>query len=194
MSQGLIIYLHGFASRGQSPKSISLAENLVNHTVVAPDLPLEPERVEELITNIVESHHERPVVFVGTSLGGFWANYFAQRFDAPCVIANPSPWPSVTMAQRLGADIQVYGSDQTIRVTEDDIAGFLRAETYLLNNTNGALINLFVAKDDEQLNYQDMLAAFPFTAYQEVTETGGHRFERNWYKVVRRVSELVGDV
>lgn len=190
----LVIYLHGFASKGESPKSIALAENLVNHTVVAPDLPIDPVKVERIVNDIVESHHERPVVFVGTSLGGFWANYFAQRYDAPCVIANPSPQPSVTMAARLGKELPVYGTDRTIQVTESDIAGFLRAEEYLAHNTNGALINLFVAKDDEQLDYNEMIQAFPFTALIAVTETGGHRFERNWYMVVKRVRELVDDV
>ena len=190
----LVIYLHGFASKGESPKSIALAENLVNHTVVAPDLPIDPVEVERIVNDIVESHHERPVVFVGTSLGGFWANYFAQRYDAPCVIANPSPQPAATMASRLGKELPVYGTNRTIRVTESDIAEFLRAESYLVNNTNGALINLFVAKDDEQLDYNEMLQAFPFTAATVATETGGHRFERNWYMVVKRVRELVDDV
>ena len=190
----LVIYLHGFASKGESPKSMALAENLVNHTVVAPDLPIDPVEVERIVNNIVESHHERPVVFVGTSLGGFWANYFAQRYDALCVIANPSPQPSVTMAARLGKELPVYGTNRTIRVTETDIAGFLRAEDYLVNNTNGALISLFVAKDDEQLDYREMLEAFPFTAFKAVMETGGHRFERHWYLVVKRVKELVDDV
>ena len=190
----LVIYLHGFASKGESPKSMALAENLVNHTVVAPDLPINPVEVERIVNDIVESHHERPVVFVGTSLGGFWANYFAQRFDAPCVIANPSPQPSATMALRLGKELPVYGTNRTIQVTPDDLAGFLRAEDYLARNTNGALINLFVAQDDEQLSCDEMLRAFPFTESTVVTETGGHRFERNWYQVVKRVKELVGDV
>jgi len=191
---GLVIYLHGFASKGESPKSILLAENLAGHTVVAPDLPLDPAALEQQITEIVESHHERPVVFVGTSLGGFWANYFAQRFDAPCVIANPSPSPSVTLARRANQDTPVYGTDRTVRVTDVVLSGLLRAESYLVNNTNGALINLFVAKDDEQLDYQAMLAAFPFTAFKAVMETGGHRFEQHWPLVVKRVKELVGDV
>jgi predicted esterase YcpF (UPF0227 family) len=49
---------------------------------------------------------------------------------------------------------------------------------------NGALINLFIALDDEVIDAQQMLAAFPHYKYLKTFEKAGHRFEQHWPEVV----------
>ena len=74
MSKGIVLYCHGFASSGKGPKSIALIEALGEDNVAAPDLPVTPAAVEELLDGIVAGAIQKSgknVVLVGTSLGGF---------------------------------------------------------------------------------------------------------------------------
>jgi 5'-nucleotidase len=40
------------------------------------------------------------VILVGNSLGGYYANYFAEKFNLPCVLINPSLYPNITLVKR----------------------------------------------------------------------------------------------
>lgn len=97
-----IIYLHGFASIGTSPKSDALVAAFGRDCVFSPNLPTDPEQTIAIVSEIVARVVNFPLIFVGTSLGGFWAHYFAQRFDAACIMVNPSMNPAEKVAERVG--------------------------------------------------------------------------------------------
>lgn len=132
-----------------------------------------------------------PIVFIGTSLGGFWANYFAHKYDTKCVLVNPSISPSVNMAKRVGVDCTNYATGEPIVVTLDIVAQYVALQNEASEMCNGALINLFLAMDDDILDYRTTLVALPFTNTIVVTETGGHRYESKWPAVVTFVRTLL---
>jgi uncharacterized protein len=186
-----VIYLHGFASVGNSPKAHALREALIEHTVLAPDLPIDPELVIAQVDRIVRNAASWPIVFVGTSLGGFWANYFAQKYDAPCVLVNPALRPSKTLYQWVGKAAKNYATGENVEVTLKDIASFAKIEMESEGNHNGALIHVFAAKDDDVINYQDVLDQVRFSKSLTLTKDGGHRFESHWGMVVDKVNEVI---
>jgi hypothetical protein len=53
------------------------------------------------------------------------------------------------------------------------------------------LVNVFAAKDDEVVPYESVLEAYPFNAFECVTETGGHRFVDHWDLVISRIKALM---
>jgi hypothetical protein len=169
-----IIYTHGFRSQGNSFKSVALRERFGDDNVVYPDLPTNADATEAILDKIVKENTNFPIVFVGTSLGGFWANYIAQKYDIPCVIVNPCFKPSISLKK--------YG---------ENVDGYAQREVWLENNTNGNLISLFVAKNDTVLSAKEMLAAYPHTASTTILKDGGHRFDIHWNLVVDKVSEIV---
>lgn len=183
-----IVYLHGFGSAGNSPKSQALKAVFGDDAVISPDLPMDPDEVIAKIATIVHENKEYPIIFVGTSLGGFYANYFAQRYDAPCVLVNPSTKPSVTMAKRLGKNTN-YVTGAEFEITDRHIATF-EAMEHAVEDQNGALISLFVAEDDDILDPSIALQYFPFTKTKVVTKDGGHRFEKHWDTVVDYIKTL----
>jgi len=185
-----IIYLHGFASIGSGEKSAAMIAEFGVDNVIAPDLPFDADEVEHTLTAIIGGLKSYPIILVGTSLGGFWANYMAQRWDIPCILINPSMSPSVSMKHRIGTQCNYYTGDEIV-VTEENVQKFIKREQYLAKNTNGALIHLFVAKDDAVLNPADMIAAVPYFASRTIKETGGHRFEGNWPEVIQKIKEIV---
>ena len=92
---------------------------------------------------------------------------FAQKYDAPCVIINPSMQPSRTMSTRIGIACVNYNTGVAFDVTQDHVDQYVACETAIANNTNGALINVFLARDDDLLNYRETLHAIPFAASTE---------------------------
>jgi predicted esterase YcpF (UPF0227 family) len=186
-----VIYLHGFASVGESPKSQSLRDALSEHVVFAPDLPVNPNEVIQKVNDLVRNVESWPLVFVGTSLGGFWANYFSQKYDAPCVLVNPALTPSKTLYEWVGKSAKNYSTGQSVEVTLTDIEHFSNYEKEINRDQNGYLIHLFAAKDDEVISYLDVLTQIRYTNSTLVTEDGGHRFESHWSMVVDKVKELI---
>ena len=83
----MILYLHGFNSSPQSHKAKLLGRYLAERGLAAhyacPSLPpLAPDAVREIERSLTQEH----LCFVGSSLGGFYATYFAEKHAAV--------WPS----------------------------------------------------------------------------------------------------
>lgn len=90
-----IIYLHGFKSSPLSIKGQMLQRFCNEHSTLAlhrPDLNMAPLDAMNLVSNMIESMQE--VALIGSSLGGFYATYLAQKHDIPAVLINPAlePW------------------------------------------------------------------------------------------------------
>ena len=188
-----IIYLHGFASIGNSDKSAALRAKFGAENVAAPDLPVDPDEVESIVNQIISQNTSYPVIFVGTSLGGFWAHYFSQKWDAPCVIVNPATNPSVLLRKYIDAPAHNYYKNTPVPVTEKMLEGYAAREAWLQQegNTNGSLINMFVATDDAVIDHKFTRAALPHTKLYAVMPNGGHRFMAHWDKVVAAVAGIM---
>lgn len=84
-TENKILYVHGFASSGSSGTVMTLRSHFRNWRVVAPDLPIDPFEALELLRETVL--RERPMVVVGTSMGGM---YTQQLWGVPRIVVNPS--------------------------------------------------------------------------------------------------------
>ena len=191
----MIVYLHGFASSGTSAKVDALRERFGHDAVIAPDLPFDPNEVFKMVNDLVSNFIAvrktgEKLVFVGTSLGAFYANFFGHVYDCPAVLVNPSGNPSETLKARLGPNVNyMTGEEFMVSMAHLDKLAMMRkhvAEIY-----SGALVSLFVARNDEVIPYESMLESFPFTSKTVVMEDGGHRFTEHWNLVVDRVGEIL---
>ncbi len=79
------MYVHGFASSGSSGTVMSLRRHLIDCEVIAPDLPVDPFEVLELLRAMVQN--ESPEIIIGTSMGGM---YVQQLRGVPRIVVNPS--------------------------------------------------------------------------------------------------------
>lgn len=79
------MYVHGFASSGNSGTVMALRRHLEGWQVIAPDLPVDPFEALELLRGIVRD--EQPCIVVGTSMGGM---YTQQLWGVPRIVVNPS--------------------------------------------------------------------------------------------------------
>ena len=82
-----ILFVHGFASSGQTGSVATLRLLLPGATVLAPDLPVEPSEAMELLRGLVASEH--PDLIIGTSMG---AMYSEMLYGTDRILVNPASW------------------------------------------------------------------------------------------------------
>ena len=80
-----ILYVHGFASSGQSGTVTKLRELLPGAEVIAPDLPVHPAEAMALLRGICAE--DKPHLVIGTSMGGMFAEML-YGFDR--ILVNPA--------------------------------------------------------------------------------------------------------
>lgn len=97
-----ILYLHGFASSGNSGTAKEIQECLPNCKVISPDLPIHPSEAIALIHKIIDEQEIDLVI--GTSMGSYFA---AQISDTMKILVNPSFHVSRMMKNRLGDNYEM---------------------------------------------------------------------------------------
>lgn len=92
-----ILYVHGFASSGDSGTARTIQKYLPKCRVISPDLPIDPDEAIALLKRIVAE--QKIDVVVGTSMGAM----FAQKLRGiRKVLVNPSFHVSESMRRRIG--------------------------------------------------------------------------------------------
>ena len=85
MAGKTMLYVHGFASSGQSGTVTRLRTVMPQARVIAPDLPVNPHEAIALLHTICEQ--EKPDLIIGTSMGGMYTEQL-RGFDRICI--NPA--------------------------------------------------------------------------------------------------------
>ena len=89
-----VMYVHGFASSGQSGTVTRIREVLPNATVIAPDLPVHPEEAMALLRETCS--REKPDLIIGTSMGGMYAEML---YGYDRILVNPALQMGDTMKE-----------------------------------------------------------------------------------------------
>ena len=100
MAGKTILYVHGFASSGQSGTVKRLREVMPQAKVVAPDIPIHPQEGIALLQQVCQE--EQPDLIIGTSMGGMYAEQL-RGFYRICV--NP--------ALEMGETMRTHGMTGT---------------------------------------------------------------------------------
>lgn len=102
----LIFYFHGYGSSPNTDKVARLREAFPNDEVLAPSIPVDyrtaDRELSAFIMNALLDHMTcGTIVFIGTSLGGYWAMSKAREFGVASVLINPSFDPAESL-QKYG--------------------------------------------------------------------------------------------
>ena len=98
-----ILYVHGFASSGQTGSVKTLRLLLPEAEVIAPDLPVEPRDASVLLNEVCVS--EKPDAIIGTSMGGMYAEML-YGFDR--ILVNPAFQLADTILKNNGMGRQEF--------------------------------------------------------------------------------------
>ncbi len=134
-----ILYVHGFASSGQSGTVTRLRTVFPNATVIAPDLPIHPEEALSLLYNICKE--EKPDLIIGTSMGGMFTEKL-NGFDRICV--NPAMQMAETMKEHGMTGTQTFQNPR-----KDGIQEFY-VDKALVKEYKGVTEKNFKGQNEEQ--------------------------------------------
>lgn len=155
-----LIYLHGFRSSPASFKARLIDERMQalgrGADFVCPQLPASPAEAVALVSErLLPQLHD---TLVGSSLGGYYATWLAERHGCRAVLLNPAVEPARDLRGHVGPQ-KMFHSDAPF-VFEPRYLGELAAlevgaitfpERYLL----------VAAKGDELLDWREMVGRYP---------------------------------
>ena len=164
-----ILYLHGFASCGKGNKSLALQAHFGVENVTALDLPPSPIDTIHMIEEILASSSFD--LLIGSSLGGFYATYLAEKYQMKAVLINPSTQPWETLSSYVGwqkrfCDEEVFEFKAIYLEQLKTLQSLPQKGEYLL----------LLQSEDEVLDYTK--AQSLYNTHKVIVEYGGnHRFE-----------------
>jgi len=171
----MIAYLHGFNSSPQSHKARLLSQYLAVRNrapeYLCPELPPSAREAVAIVEALMQAHRG-PFCFVGSSLGGFYATYLAEKHDARAVLVNPAITPHVGLRPSLGPQRNLYTgasyelTAEHLRQWEELYCARVSPRRYLL----------LVETGDEVLDYREAVARYA-GAEQVVIPGGDHSLQ-----------------
>ena len=170
----MILYLHGFRSSPKSFKARVVQKALADagraHELICPQLPASPKEAMALSLLLAERHAPDNLAIIGSSLGGFYATWLAERLGVPAVLLNPSVNPLKNLEHHVGVTT-AWHSDEPFEFRREyiDELAALRIEKI----TRPERYFLIAATGDEVLDYRDMVAHYA-GAKQHVIEGSDH--------------------
>lgn len=188
MEKITIIYIHGFGSIGDSYKGQLLKDNFSNFDVLSPTFSYDTKKAVSEIKSLIEK--ENNLILVGTSLGGFYADYFNTFYSIPAVIINPLIEP-LGVENYIGENINYYTKEKFI-FTRESFNYLLKLKKDKEENSN--YLNriskpiVLLAEDDNLLDYKFAVSSFKNLDVR-VFPSGGHRFT-NSKEIIRAVSDI----
>jgi predicted esterase YcpF (UPF0227 family) len=178
-----IVYLHGLNSGPASVKAqqlgraISALDASSRPAYFVPQLHHRPADAMRAVmawldTTRGHSGNERPTL-VGSSLGGFYATFLAERYGARAVVINPAIRPAKSLASYLGPQRNTV-TGEAYELTRDHFAELDALQVARITEPRRYL--LLVQSGDELLDWQDAVA-FYGGAWQSVQGGGDHAFQ-----------------
>ena len=171
----MIVYIHGFNSSALSFKAGLLRRRMAQlrrtHDYVCPELPHEPQLAIRFLERIIDQYADRSVGLIGSSLGGFYATWLAERFGVRAVLVNPAVRPYELLAGGEGVQRNLYtGAQYELTRAHLDLLRTLEVRSITPDH-----YLLMVRTGDEVLDYRDAVTKYAGAA-QIVIEGGDHGF------------------
>ena len=171
-----LIYFHGFASSSESNKAnvikSYLSKKLNKTYIYIPDLNNNFQKaIKE--TNSFIDECDKPILFMGSSLGGYYASYYADIYKSKAIVINPAIPPLKNFEQYLGEN-ENYSTGEKFIITPQDIKFLRSLEPNKSNNHKNLLVLL--ESGDVVLNYNDTISYYS-GSHIDVCFGGSHSYE-----------------
>lgn len=183
-----LLYLHGFCSSPQSWKARRLGEALAASGKAAlfhcPELSHDPAIAITQAEQVLASHG--PCTLVGSSLGGFYATWLAERHDLRAVLINPAVVAALSLEAYLGPQTNLH-SGETFTFAPGHLTALRALEAPAITPQRYWLL---VEEGDEVLDCREAVRRYA-GARQTVLPGGDHSFTR-FPEFVSQIVEFAG--
>lgn len=178
----MLIYIHGFNSSPESFKANLLrkffASMNLTDTFLVPELSSIPSVAIQQLENLVQDNAlnsdamNSSVCLIGSSLGGYYATWLAEKYGFRAVLVNPAVNPVELFEGYLGMNRNIYTGEE-YELTADHVEQLINFDVNEITHPDRYL--LLLQTGDEILDYKiaiEKYAAVPTI----VEEGGGHEF------------------
>ena len=177
MDKTLLVYLHGFRSSprsskavmtGEAAKAMSSSEHFIEW--YCPQLLASPKSSMEMVINHIEQSKHDQLVVIGSSLGGYYGNYLAEKYGCKAVALNPAVRAPKELASHVGM-LTSYDTNEPYDFRSEYIDELQDLQINAI--TNPGRYFLIAAKGDELLDWKEMVDFYK-GAQQLVLEGSDH--------------------
>lgn len=189
MAAPAILYIHGFNSAPQSTKAQQLAAHLARHhpdtRCSAPALPNDPARAIALLEQAIVELGQP--LLLGSSLGGCYATYLAEKHRLRAVLVNPAVRPWRLFAGYLGPQVNHYTGEHW-ELTAAHVEALRALEVPAISRPEHFLVLLQTG--DETLDWRD--AADYYRDCSLLRQLGGSHGFDNFADVLPLIYRFAG--
>ena len=153
---------------GEAVKAMSTADNPIEW--YCPQLLASPMQSMDMVTEHIERSKADRIVVIGSSLGGFYANYLAEKYGCKAVALNPAVFAAKELAPHVGM-MTSYDSDEPFDFRPEYIDELKALQVERISDPRRYF--LIAAKGDELLDWNEMSAFYP-GAKQLILEGSDH--------------------
>ncbi|HUN68699.1 MAG TPA: YqiA/YcfP family alpha/beta fold hydrolase [Burkholderiales bacterium] len=190
----MLIYLHGFNSSPASHKAQVMKAHLEGRGLAQlyacpalPDTPGEAIGAIEAAIAASPAHRDpRTVTFLGSSLGGYYATYLAEKLDCRAVLVNPAITPHVGLAAYLGMQTNLH-TGLRYELTQAHLDGW---RELLVERVDPERYLLLLETGDEVLDWRQ--AARKYEGARMVIRQGGDHTLQSFPEHLGRILAFAG--
>ncbi len=173
----LVVYLHGFRSSPRSSKAVLTGEAIKNTSTsknpvewYCPQLLASPKASMDMVTKHIESSKHDRLLVIGSSLGGFYTNYLAEKYHCKAVVLNPAVRAARELAPHVGM-LTEYDTNEPFDFRPEYIDQLKALQVEQISDPERYF--LIAAKGDELLDWREMVGFYK-GAQQLVLEGSDH--------------------
>ena len=172
----MIVYLHGFNSAPSSHKARTMARFLADRGLgdkfECPALPHLPGEAIALIEGLPAMLAPRSVTFVGSSLGGFYATWLAEKHACRAILIQPAVFPHIGLEKYLGVQKNLYTGIE-YELTPAHLQGW---RELFVERVDPERYLLLLETGDEVLDYREAVGKYE-GARMVIREGGDHMLQ-----------------
>ncbi len=183
-----LLYIHGFNSSPRSHKAIVTGRWLAQHypevDFLCPPLSLFPQAAMTCLERVL-SEQGADVYLLGSSMGGFYATWLAQRHACKAVLINPAVAPWRGRDYLLGEQTNYHTGERCVfearhlkALRAFDVPSLKRPER----------VRVLLQTGDEVLDYR--LALEKYRACETLVERGGDHSFQNFEQQLPGIMEF----
>jgi len=173
----MTIVIHGFGSAGMGGKAMLFREYFKSQgkRCIAPSLSYIPDLAIDTLEQLIESYDEK-ITLVGSSLGGYYAIYLAEKYGLKAVLINPAVDSTKTLKKRVeemsGMAINYHDNSRfTWNMNHVEML-----KEYSVDKVKNGEYLLLLQTGDDVLDYKEAVAKLP-NAKMIIEEGGTHPYE-----------------
>jgi hypothetical protein len=137
---------------GEAIQSLSTVEHPIEW--YCPQLLASPKASMDMVIKHIEESKSDRLVVIGSSLGGYYANYLAEKYNCKAVALNPAVRAPRELASHVGM-LTSYDTDEPYDFRPEYIDELQALQVEEISNPRRYF--LMAAKGDELLDWQEMV-------------------------------------